>query len=58
MMTEIFGIECLSWTKEEVKDAIKKLPSALAEKRSYLLKDFASITGMSVTEQDYTDLYN
>ena len=56
MITEIFGREVLYYTKEQVIQKIKSLPPSLREKRAYLLKDFAVLTGVVLTEEDYRDV--
>lgn len=56
MITELFGDEILTASLSQVKEKIRSLPPALAEKRGYLLKDFASITGIFLTKEDFDDV--
>jgi len=56
MIIELFGEEILNVGKDAVIQKIKNLPPALAERRSYLLRDFALCTGIVLTEQDYKNL--
>lgn len=56
MLTELFGDEILHATLDQVKQKIKILPQTLKEKRAYLLKDFAAITGTILKEQDFRDV--
>ncbi len=56
MMTELFGDECRLWTLEQVKEKINALPRVQAERYSYLLHDWAVITGNELTEQDFKDV--
>ncbi len=56
MITELFGQEVLNASLEEVKGKINSLPPTLREKRAYLLKDFAELAGILLTEKDYRDI--
>jgi hypothetical protein len=56
MVTELFGPEILNADLGEVKRQIRMLPPAQKERRSYLLHDWASITGMQLTQQDFRDV--
>ena len=56
LLTELFGEEALAFTLEEVKEKIKKLPRASREKKAYLLKDFAAITGIKLIGTDFEDI--
>lgn len=53
MIIELFGQEAFYYTKEQVIQKIKNLPPSLKEKRAYILKDFAELTGILLTEKDY-----
>lgn len=53
MITELFGPDVLNWTKAQVIDKINRLPASWAERHSYLLHDWSSITGVRLTEKDF-----
>jgi hypothetical protein len=56
LATEIFGEGVWRLTLDGFKEAIKKLPPTLREKKSYLLKDYAKIRGILLTTQDFVDV--
>ena len=56
LLTETFGPEVLYDDLETVKLLIRSLPPSLAEKRSYLLSDYAQIMGILLTKVDYDDI--
>ena len=56
MIIELFGEDILSDSLSKVKEKIKALPPTQAERRSYLLHDWASITGYRLTQQDFIDV--
>lgn len=56
MVTELFGEEILSNTLEEVKAKIRMIPPTSRERRSYLLKDYAAIKGITLTQDDFRDV--
>ena len=53
LLTEIFGHGIWQVTLPQLKEMIKKLPPTLREKKSYLLKDYAALTGVTLTVQDF-----
>lgn len=56
LITELFGIQVTDATLEEVKVLINNLPPTQQERRSYLLHDWAAITGTDLTEDDFKDV--
>lgn len=56
LLTELFGKEILLASLAEVKEKIKNLPTEQKEKKSYLLKDYASIKGIILTQADYDEI--
>ncbi len=56
MITELFGDEILDMKLDEVKQKIRTLPPSQAERRSYLLHDWAAATGKNVTKEDFDDV--
>jgi len=56
MLLELFGDEILNATLSQVKEKIKSLPQTIKERRSYILKDFALLTGTILKEQDFRDI--
>lgn len=56
MIQELFGDDIFAKSLAEAKDKIKALPQARREKRAYLLKEFAAITGILLKTEDYRDV--
>jgi len=56
MITELFGDIVLTATVEEIKVLINGLPHTQEERRSYLLHDWASIRGITLTASDFLDV--
>ena len=56
LLTELFGPAATLMGLDEVKEKIKALPPSLKEKKAYLLKDYAAITGIDITAEDYDDI--
>lgn len=56
LLTELFGDEAIHLSLDQIKRKIKSLPPTLQEKRAYLLKDYASITGIKLTKADFSDV--
>jgi hypothetical protein len=56
MITELFGLSVLDLTKEQVKDMINRLPASWPERKSYLLHDWAAITGIKLEPKDFEDV--
>ena len=56
LLTELLGPDIISASLEEVKALIKLAPTELKERKSYLLKDYASIRGIELTTQDFKDI--
>ena len=56
LLTELFGQEALNDTLEEVKKKINSLPPSLKEKKTYLLHEFAILTGIFLKEEDYREV--
>lgn len=56
LITEIFGVDIINMDLEQVKEKIKSLPPTQAERRSYLLHDWAAIKGVILKEQDFIDV--
>lgn len=56
LVTELFGMDVLNKSLDELKELIKAMPPAQRERRSYLLKDFARIKNIELTQQDFADV--
>lgn len=56
LLTECFGVECTSMSLEDVKFLIKNTATATPEEKATMLKEFAAIRGISLSEQDYIDI--
>jgi len=56
MIVELFGEEILRASLFDVKEKIKSIPSDRAERRSYLLKEYATIKGITLTKEDYQNV--
>jgi len=56
MVTELFGKDIIYATLEDVKEKIRSLPPAQLERRTYILHDWAAITGVDLTEDDFKDV--
>ena len=56
LLTELFGLEAYKIALPELKEKIKNLPQVQKERRSYLLKDWAKINNIDLTEQDFRDV--
>ncbi len=56
LVTELFGPDVLKVSLEELKEMVKNLPPAQRERRSYILKDFARIKGIELSQQDFADV--
>jgi len=56
LLTELFGMEILNATLDEIKKEINALPPTQKERRSYLLHDWASISGVELTTSDFSDV--
>jgi len=53
MLIELFGQAPYVWTKEELIKNINALPRVQAERYSYLLHEWAQLTGNKLTEEDF-----
>lgn len=56
MLLELFGDEIQYLSLKQVKEKIRTVPADRRERRGYLLKEFAVITGTVLKEQDYRDI--
>lgn len=56
MIMELFGVEILDASLEEVKAKINELPEVQKERYSYLLHEWSRITGKPLTEEDFEDV--
>jgi len=56
LATEVFGEEVLRDSFAEFKEKVKTVPTDLREKKAYLLKDFAAIKGIKLTQKDYDEV--
>ena len=56
LLTELFGPDAYKVSLPELKEMIKNLPNVQKERRSYLLKDWAAINKVDLTEQDFRDI--
>lgn len=56
LITELFGPEILLEDFQGVKAKIKDLPPTLAEKKAILLKEYASIKGITLIGDDFDDI--
>jgi hypothetical protein len=56
MVTELFGNTVLDWSLSKLKAKINALPPTQAERRSYLLHDWAAATGHKLTENDFVEV--
>jgi len=56
LLTELFGETILSASLAELKDKIKKLPPTQQERHTYLLHDWAAITGVKLSPKDFEDV--
>jgi hypothetical protein len=53
MITELFGLDILKDSKENVIKKINSLPPTQQERRNYLLHDWAAATGQVLTADDF-----
>ena len=56
MLTELFTTDAMTWSLEKLKREIRALPRVQQERRSYILKDWAAITGNKLTPSDFEDV--
>ena len=56
MIIDLFGEEILNDTKEQVIRKINQLPPRLRERGAYMLKEFAELTNVVLTEKDFRDV--
>lgn len=56
LLVELFGEEIFTASLSEVKNKIKKLPPTRAERRGYLLKEYATLVGIELSEEDFEDV--
>jgi hypothetical protein len=56
LLTELFGDGIVDLELARVKELIRELPPTQAERRSYLLHDWAAIKGVVLTEQDFIEV--
>jgi len=56
MATELFGLDVVNLTLQELKAKILALPPIWSERKSYILHDFARLTGIKLAHNDYTDV--
>lgn len=56
MVTELFGDTVLDWSLSKLKAKINALPPTQAERRSYLLHDWAAAKGIKLKESDYIEV--
>jgi len=53
LVTEVFGMEVLQWTKAKLIERIQSLPPTQDERRTYLLHDWSAATGEKLTAEDF-----
>lgn len=53
LVTEVFGMDVLQWTKSALIARIQKLPPTQDERRTYLLHDWSAATGEQLTAEDF-----
>ena len=56
LLTELFGVEILNATLQELKNEINYIAPAEPSKRAALLNDFATIKGIELTAKDYEEI--
>jgi hypothetical protein len=56
LLTELFGVDVLDKSLDEVKELINQLPTDRRERKAYLLKDYASIKGLKLSQKDYDEV--
>lgn len=56
LITEVFGDDILLASLAEVKQKIKNTPVDRRERRTYLLKDWAAIKGVKLSQIDFEEV--
>lgn len=56
MLTELFSPDIVKASLKDVKYKINALPHTWQERRSYLLHEYAAITGTKLTADDFKDI--
>ena len=56
MIVELFGDRILEATLNEIKAKIKGLSFGLKERKGYLLKEYATYRGITLTDGDFRDV--
>lgn len=56
MVVEYFGDKILKESLDEVKREIKRTPYGLKERKGYMLKEWAAIKGVTLTDRDFRDV--
>ena len=56
MIVELFGVRILEASLDEIKTAIKSVPFGLKERKAYLLKEYATYRGITLTDGDFRDI--
>lgn len=56
MIIELFGESIIDKSLDEVKEMIVQLPPSQKERHSYLLHEWAQLTGTKLTQEDFEDV--